>query len=184
VNAFGDFPTPGLAAGFDPAAGLLPAPLKARQVENAIVRQAYRIGGVCCLVGFDGATGLHPLGKVYRVPHGSAVLAGLVNLRGRVVPLFDPSFLLDAVLTSGASRYMLTIEGAAGTAAILIDGVPSTRRFSEADAASIPQLPAAVAACAKGAYSQDGSTWIDFDHRALCDVLARHVSRAELPRKP
>jgi chemotaxis signal transduction protein len=62
---------------------------------NLVVRQAFRIGQVRLLAPFATASELVEMPPVYPLPRMPANLLGLVNLHGRIVPLFDLAALFE-----------------------------------------------------------------------------------------
>ena len=76
---------------------------------NEIVRQAFRIGHLHLLAPFATASELTEMPNVYPLPRMPANLLGLVNLHGRIVPLFDLAALFETQHLAREKRMLLVI---------------------------------------------------------------------------
>ena len=74
-----------------------------------IVRQAFRIGQMRLLTPFDVSSELVDMPTVYPLPRMPANLLGLVNLHGRIVPLFDLAALFETTHPPREKRMVLVI---------------------------------------------------------------------------
>src|SRR5688572_8701143 len=74
-----------------------------------IVRQAFRIGHMRLLAPFATASELTEMPSVYPLPRMPANLLGLVNLHGRIVPLFDLAKLFDTQHLPREKRMLLVM---------------------------------------------------------------------------
>ena len=79
---------------------------------------------------------------VTRLPHAPSAIAGLMNLRGRIVPVVDTRRLLGLdEPRAGVERRsgFVVVRGADGPVALLVDAIGDVRRAEDAP----PSLPAA-----------------------------------------
>jgi purine-binding chemotaxis protein CheW len=80
---------------------------------------------------------------VTRLPHAPHAIAGLMNLRGRIVPVVDTRRLLgiDEPRSGDVARSggLVVVRGAEGPVALLVDAIGDVRRAEDAP----PSLPAA-----------------------------------------
>jgi purine-binding chemotaxis protein CheW len=77
---------------------------------------------------------------VTRLPLAPPAIAGLINLRGRIVPVVDPRRVLGG--EAGPPSGFVVVSAADGPVALLVDAIGDVRR---ADPASPPpSLPAAI----------------------------------------
>jgi twitching motility protein PilI len=120
---------------------------------DAIVRQAFRIGEMRLLAPFAASSELVEMPDVYPLPRMPAHLFGLVNLHGRIVPLFDLAAMLETRHPPREKRMVLVI-GHGDDARI----VP-------------PALPAAAAPALIATYVQGPDVWHEFDYAQLLDQL-------------
>src|SRR6187399_3585251 len=112
---------------------------------NDIVRQAFRIGHMRLLAPFAIASELTEMPPVYPLPRMPANLLGLVNLHGRILPLFDLAPLLETEHLPREKRMLLVIGHGNNAAGIVIDGLPRRMAFMPEAKIISPALPAATA---------------------------------------
>jgi purine-binding chemotaxis protein CheW len=78
-----------------------------------------------------------------RLPTAPAVVAGLVNLRGDVVPVFDTGLLVGSPFREPPTHLMV-VETAAGLAALVAGGLPRIVELSADTAAVVAGTPVAL----------------------------------------
>jgi chemotaxis signal transduction protein len=149
----------------------LGAPGPAEVNPNDIVRQAFRIGQVRLLAPFATASELVEMPNVYPLPRMPANLLGLVNLHGRIVPLFDLATLFETTHLPREKRMLLVIGHGDAAAGIVIDGLPRRLVFQPENEIIPPALTAAAATAVVAAYSQGHEAWLEFDYAQLLDQL-------------
>jgi purine-binding chemotaxis protein CheW len=138
---------------------------------NQIVRQAFRIGRLHLLAPFATASELTEMPNVYPLPRMPANLLGLVNLHGRIVPLFDLAALFETEHLAREKRMLLVIGHGNDAAGIVIDGLPRRMAFLPEEQIIPPALPDAAATAVVAAYSQGSDAWFEFDYAQLLDQL-------------
>jgi chemotaxis signal transduction protein len=138
---------------------------------NDIVRQAFRIGSVRLLAPFATASELVEMPNVYPLPRMPANLLGLVNLHGRIIPLFDLAPLFETTHLPREKRMVLVIGHGDAAAGILIDGLPRRMVFQPESEIIPPALTAAAAAAVIATYTQGDDAWFEFDYAQLLDQL-------------
>jgi twitching motility protein PilI len=163
-----------------PILGLPPMPAElarliphstAEDHPDAIVRQAFRIGSLRLVAPFEAASELVEMPDVYPLPRSPGNLLGLVNLHGRILPLFDLASLLETEHLARERRMVLVFGHSDDAAAIVIDGLPRRMVFLPDARIVQPALPAAVAGACRTAYSSGRDTWLEFDYVQLLDQL-------------
>jgi purine-binding chemotaxis protein CheW len=167
--------TPGQIIGLPPmpaelAALVAPAP----ETDNPdeIVRQAFRIGHMRLLAPFAAASELVEMPNVFPLPRMPANLLGLVNLHGRIVPLFDLAALFETEHLPREKRMLLVIGHGHDAAGIVIDGLPRRMTFLPEAKIIPPALPAGAAAAVRATYVAGSDAWFEFDYAQLLDQLA------------
>jgi len=138
---------------------------------NDIVRQAFRIGHLRLLAPFATASELVEMPNVYPLPRMPANLLGLVNLHGRIVPLFDLAPLFETEHLPREKRMLLVFGHSADAAAIVIDGLPRRMVFQPENEIVPPALTAAAATAVVATYTQGDDAWFEFDYAQLLDQL-------------
>jgi purine-binding chemotaxis protein CheW len=101
-----------------------------------------------------------------------ANLLGLVNLHGRIVPLFDLAALFETAHLPREKRMVLVIGHGNDAAGVVIDGLPRRLVFRPEHQIVTPALPAAVADAAIAAYVQGPDAWFEFNYASLLEQLA------------
>ncbi len=138
---------------------------------DAIVRQAFRVGTLRLLVPFAAASELVEMPNVFPLPRMPASLLGLVNLHGRILPLFDLARLLETEHMAREKRMVLVFGHSDDAAAIVIDGLPRRMVFLPDAEIVPPALPAAAADAVVTAFSSGRDTWFELDYAQLLDQL-------------
>jgi twitching motility protein PilI len=138
---------------------------------NAIVRQGFRIGHMHLAAPFATASELVEMPNVYPLPRMPANLLGLVNLHGRIVPLFDLATMFETAHLPREKRMVLVLGHGNDAAGIVIDGLPRRLVFSPDDQIIPPALPAAAATAVTAAYLQGKDAWFEFNYAQLLDHL-------------
>src|SRR5689334_16509179 len=120
--------SPGQMIGLPPLppelAALAASPGAVEESPNAIVRQAFRIGRMRLLAPFATASELTEMPNVFPLPRMPQNLLGLVNLHGRIVPLFDLAALFETEHLAREKRMLLVIGHGNDAAGVVIDGLP------------------------------------------------------------
>ncbi len=138
---------------------------------NAIVRQAFRIGHMRLLAPFTASSELVEMPTVYPLPRMPANLLGLVNLHGRIVPVFDLAPLFETQHTPREKRMVLVIGHGNDAAGIVIDGLPRRMAFAPESRIVPPALSAAAADAVVDAFVQGPDAWFEFNYAQLLDQL-------------
>ena len=143
----------------------------AEEDPNLIVRQAFRIGHMRMLAPFATASELVEMPNVYPLPRMPANLLGLVNLHGRIVPLFDLAALFETQHMPREKRMLLVIGHGNEAAGIVIDGLPRRMAFAPESRIVPPALPAGAASAVSAAYLEGSNAWFEFDYSQLLDLI-------------
>jgi twitching motility protein PilI len=123
------------------------------------------------LAPFATASELVEMPNVYPLPRMPANLLGLVNLHGRIVPLFDLAALFETQHMPREKRMLLVIGHGNNAAGIVIDGLPRRMAFAPESRIVPPALPAGAAAAVSAAYLEGSNAWFEFDYSQLLDLL-------------
>ena len=170
-----------MAATFQLPVGLPPLPPELAALAGAavgaeanpdeIVRQSFRIGQMHLVAPFDVSSELTEMPTVYPLPRMPANLLGLVNLHGRILPLFDLAELFETEHMPREKRMLLVMGHGNDAAGIVIDGLPRRMAFAPESQVTPPTLPAAAAGAVRAAWSMGNDTWFEFDYAQLLDQL-------------
>jgi twitching motility protein PilI len=143
----------------------------AEENPNDIVRQAFRIGHMRLLAPFATASELVEMPNVFPLPRMPANLLGLVNLHGRIVPLFDLAPLFETQHLPREKRMLLVIGHGDAAAGIVIDGLPRRMVFQPENEILTPALSAGATAAVVATYLQGSDAWFEFNYAQLLDQL-------------
>jgi purine-binding chemotaxis protein CheW len=155
-----------------PELAALTAPAAAvEENPNAIVRQGFRIGQMRLAAPFATTSELVEMPNVYPLPRMPANLLGLVNLHGRIVPLFDLANLFETTHLPREKRMVLVLGHGNDAAGVVIDGLPRRLVFTPHDQIIPPALPAAAATAVTASYLQGKDAWFEFNYALLLDQL-------------
>jgi len=138
---------------------------------NEIVRQAFRIGHMRLLAPFAIASELTEMPNVYPLPRMPANLLGLVNLHGRIVPLFDLANLFQTTHLPREKPMLLVMGHGEAAAGIVIDGLPRRMVFLPEAQILAPALPDAAASAVLATYAHGPDAWFEFNYTHLLDQL-------------
>jgi purine-binding chemotaxis protein CheW len=167
-------PTYALPVGLPPLPAELAALSTAVAVEehpDDIVRQAFRIGHMRLLAPFATASELVEMPNVYPLPRMPANLLGLVNLHGRIVPLFDLASLFETQHLPREKRMLLVIGHGDAAAGIVVDGLPRRMVFRPENQITPPEFSAAAATAFVATYANGQDAWFEFNYAQLLDQL-------------
>ena len=153
-----------------PELAALAAPVVAENPDD-VVRQAFRIGHMRLIAQFDTASELTEMPNVYPLPRMPDNLLGLVNLHGRIVPLFDLAALFETEHMPREKRMLLVMGHGNNAAGIVIDGLPRRMVFAPDSRILPPALPEGPAAAIVATYLAGNDAWFEFDYAQLLDQL-------------
>jgi len=118
------------------------------------------------------------------LPHAPHAIAGLMNLRGRIVPVVDTRRLLgiDEPRSGDVARSggLVVVRGAEGPVALLVDAIGDVRRAEDAP----PSLPAAESPLIARTLALPGQLLVVLDldralERAFASPAAPSPTRAD-----
>jgi chemotaxis signal transduction protein len=134
-------------------------------------RQAFRIGHMRLLAPFATASEITEMPNVFPLPRMPANLLGLVNLHGRIVPLFDLAPLFETQHMPREKRMLLVIGHGDAAAGIVIDGLPRRMVFQPENEIIPPALSSAASAAVVATYANGQDAWFEFNYAHLLDQL-------------
>lgn len=140
---------------------------------RAVHRYGFRVGGARFLHDLSLGVELVDMQRLYELPNAGEGFAGLVNLRGNLVPVFDLKPLLGEETAEPDKQMLLVIGTGDHAAALAIDGNPERVTLDAADrvdeASRVPEL---LRDRLRGLYARAGQTWMEPDYEALFEALA------------
>jgi chemotaxis signal transduction protein len=155
---------------FAPPAGALLGPVQARVEQQ--VRYGFRISSLGLLIKPGTGSEVVEARGIATMPNAPRWLAGVMNLRGNPVPVFDLCAALDLGRNDESQKSMvLVLDKGDAAAGLLIDGVP--RVVPQGKPIDPPSaLPARLAPFAPIAVATEDGIWLEFDHAGFLTSLA------------
>lgn len=138
------------------------------------VRYGFHIGNLGLLIDADTVSEVLEQTAIYPIPHTPGWLAGLINLRGNLVPVFDLKRLFELEHRRKAKRHLLVLDRGETTVAILIDNLPQATDLSH-KLSRLPPLPDVLQPHVASAYAHNNSVWLELDHRSLFESLRSKI---------
>lgn len=147
--------------GFAPPAGF--ALGRAERQQPAAARYGFRTGSLSMLIGHATGSEVMEARGIAPLPGADAWLAGMMNLRGTPVPVFDLCTALALPANDASQKSMVLVLGKGEHAVgFLIDGLP--RALTALRPIDVPSLAPALAPFVPAAWSDGAGLWIEFDH--------------------
>lgn len=120
--------------------------------------------------------------EITRVPGAPAFLEGLINLRGRVIPVIDLKKRLELSVETGHSskaRLLIVEMEIAGQkdekVAMIVDMVNDIRWFNSSSLQPPPPMVAEISSqYLSGVLEEEGQLWIVLDLRQVLNMEERH----------
>ena len=145
--------------------------------ERRRERYGFRIGGMHFLIARDTTSEVLGQAVVYPLPNTPPWLMGLINLRGNLIPVFDPRPVLglaeSAENTAAQKRGLLILDRGEKAAGLFIDGLPQTTAATQT-LSRLPPLPNILRSNVTKAYVRDDVVWLEFDHQNFFQSLGGH----------
>lgn len=164
--------TPSMALGrFNPAYGVVTG---LKSVARQRVRYGFRTGYLGFLIKPDTVSEVVEQSTIYLVPHTPAWLAGLINLRGNLVPVFDLQLCLELEKQAAEKRYLLVLDTGDDAVGLFVETLPQPVNLTQ-KLTQPPPLPAALRGHVASVYSEDKTIWVELDHRNFFESLATSV---------
>lgn len=154
----------------------------------APVRECWAVplGGYRLLVDTGMSCELSEWQPVCPIPNTPPWLPGVINLRGTLVPLFDPARLMpDMRNQPGTGRLQFIVGSGDEAAAMVLDGMPHRQRMDGMRPDALPsELPPALAARVHAAYRDDDGWWLDCDLPGFLKDLGRQAATGSVSTDP
>jgi twitching motility protein PilI len=144
--------------------------LKAYEVAH--LRYGVRVANLGLLVPAGIISEVVEALPVHPMPNAAAWFAGMVNLRGNLIPVFD---LQNLLIGNGAGlQKLLVLDRGERAAAIPIDELPKPVDVQQRSI-QLPPVPAELEPYVRRGYLDNAEIWVDLDFTALFDALGARV---------
>ena len=124
---------------------------------------AFRIGDIGLLIPQDSICEVAEELAYCQLPNTSAVLYGMANLRGNIIPLFDLHELFGFASNCKTARKVLIIGRGENAIAVMISELPIRIAItSDHRLSNLPPIPDRLQPYIKSCYQEDG-VWFSWD---------------------
>ncbi len=161
-----------------PAVGGAIAPLQDRArsaVQGVQARQGFRVGSLNLMIRYEDGSELTELPQVHRLPNAPYWFAGMANLHGMLIPVFDLARHFGIERGAGAKPMLLVLAHGADAAGVIVDGLPQRLRFGSEQHADTATVPEVLDAFVQRAALIDDRLWFDLDVQALLGALEKSL---------
>jgi len=169
-------PTLALSRGFVDAAMSVTA-TQPRAASTQSARQGFRIGQLALMVRYEDGSELTEMPPLFRVPNAPEWFAGIANLHGMLVPVFDLGVWAGVPRERDERPMLLVLSHGVDAAGVVIDGLPQRLRYSPHQQADAATAPARLSAHVRGAALIDDVLWFDLDRAGLLDAIETSLAR-------
>jgi chemotaxis signal transduction protein len=155
---------------FAPPSGVLLGPVQVRDEQTA--RYGFRVSSLGLLIQPGTGSEVVDARAIAALPNAPRWLAGVMNLRGNPVPVFDLCSALELARNGESQKSMvLVLDKGEHAAGLLIDGLP--RIVPQGRPIEPPgALPARLAPFTPQAVATSDAIWLEFDHVGFLTSLA------------
>jgi twitching motility protein PilI len=144
-------------------------------VEGVQARQGFCIGSLNLMIRYEDGSELTELPQVHRLPNAPGWFAGMANLHGMLIPVFDLARRFGIERAARAKPMLLVLAHGADAAGVIVDGLPQRLRFGADEHADTATVPEVLEAYVQRAALIDHRLWFDLDARALLGALEKSL---------
>ena len=139
-------------------------------------RQGICVGELGLMINFNDSSELTDIPPIYHLPNTPRWLLGVVNLHGRLIPVFDLLRFLHLDRSADKTTQWLLILGHdADAAGILIDNLPYRLKWTNEKQSDADLAPTLLEAHVRACCMIDDRIWFDLDSTSLLNALEREL---------
>ncbi len=139
-------------------------------------RQGFFIGDIGLMVDFADGSELTEIPTYYRVPNAPDWLAGLTNLHGIVIPVFDLQKYFNLSTEKNKKRMLMVLQHEEKAIGIIVNGLPTRLTYSESQRMTNNTSPSNLSQYIQSAYLIDQHLWFELDSSSLARGLERAIA--------
>ena len=152
------------------------APSLLSSLIGGATRQGFRIGDLRLMIPYEDGSELSELAPIHRLSNAPEWFRGMVNLQGKLTPVFDLARYLGVEADPQAKRMLLVLAHGRDASGVLIDGLPERLRLADEDERADPNVaPKRLAPHLRGARYIGQRLWFDLDTRSLLDAIEQSL---------
>ena len=130
-----------------------------RENKNEILRYGFAVATLSFLLKPGEKVEIIDAVPACPIPNTPQWFAGMINVRGNLLPVFDLKLLLGLEITA-PSRWIMIFGHGSAAAGIHIDTLPSAILIGKAGA-EVPSLPELLRTCATHVYREGDTHWLE-----------------------
>ncbi len=141
--------------------------------DTVITRRSVRIGssGLLFAEGDFGEV-FSPAPSLHIVPNTTEWFAGVVNIRGNIVPVFDIALLLNHQSSNQKKVFLFVYGKGDAMAAFYVDNLPQKTLFDSQQLLAQSPLETSLDQYIQATYVLDDIIWLDIDMKAMFSGLS------------
>ena len=129
------------------------------------------------MIHFKEGSELTEMPPLHHLPNTPRWLLGVVNLHGRLIPVFDLLRYLNLERTLETKQMLLVLGHDADAAGFLIDGLPQRLRWTDNEQSEVDLAPRLFEPHVRASCLIDGKVWFDLKLSSLLDALEADLNR-------
>ena len=143
-----------------------------QQIEES--RYAFTVGNVGLIADINAGSEVITEFNLCAIPNTPAWFAGVINLRGNLIPVFDLSLLFDKENQHSKNKYIIIVGKQEQAAGILTEKLPVVLRNPDT-LSEIPDVPEILKDHVRTAYKQEDTVWLEFEHEPFFDEIGKQI---------
>ena len=141
-------------------------------------RQGFLVGLLGLMIPFDEGSELTEMPPLHHLPNTPSWFLGMVNLHGRLLPVFDLLRFLNLERESDTKQMLLVVGHDADAAGFVIDGLPQRLRWTSAMQSDADLAPRRLEAHVRASCLIDGKIWFDINTITLLNAIEESLGQA------
>lgn len=145
--------------------------------DTSVIRYGFRFGDIGFLVGEDVLSEVINDYVIFPMPNCSSWLAGLANVRGNLIPVYDLVKLFNLETESSSYKHLMIIDQGVSSVGVLLDKLPQSLDMKNMNAISHKaKLSSSIQDYIKTSYSMGDVVWLDIDHRSFFKSIRDQIA--------
>jgi len=146
-------------------------------VDESKIRYGFRFENIGFMIGEGVLCEVINDYLIYPMPNCSSWLAGLANVRGNLVPVYDLRQLFGFKSEDKDYKHLLIIDQGADSIGILIEDLPKPLDITDwKPSTHRPSLSMSISGYINTTYLVDAVAWIDLDHAGFFKSIREKIA--------
>lgn len=143
-----------------------------QQIEQS--HYTFTVGGVGLIADINSGSEVITEFNLCAIPNTPVWFAGMVNLRGNLIPVFDLSLLFNKENKHTRNKYIIIIGKQEQAAGILVEKLPAVLRNADT-LSELPDVPEILKDYVHTAYKQGDAVWFEFEHEPFFYKIGNQI---------